>query len=178
MSAFYGRNETGSTVEWYTDPRIFEALGLRFDLDVCAPPGGVPWVPADRFYTRTDDGLTQPWTGTVWCNPPYGLGINLWLERLADHGDGIALVHARSNTRWFREALARATAVCFIAGGVRFASDRSGTQPPGGSPMPCVLLAYGLVAATAVMRSGLGPCLIVPPGTRAGETFAERARAA
>ena len=55
----------------YTPRWVFDAMGLTFDLDVAAPPGG-PWhVPAARYYTAEDDGLTSPWDGLVWCNPPY-----------------------------------------------------------------------------------------------------------
>lgn len=57
--------------DYYTPKDVFDALGLEFDLDVSAPPGGVPWVPAKRYYTLEDDGLTQPWFGRVWMNPPY-----------------------------------------------------------------------------------------------------------
>lgn len=178
MTMRFGRLESGSTVEWYTPPEIFEALKLTFDLDPCAPPGGLPWVPARRFYSRADDGLARPWTGRVWLNPPYGRGIEQWMGKLAAHGDGITLVHARTNTVWWREALSAATAVCFIAGGVRFVSDARGTRPPGASPMGAVLLAYGVPCALHLMQSGLGPCLIVPPGTTPGISLAQRLRQA
>src|SRR5690606_35780948 len=49
--------------DYYTPAWLFDALGLTFDLDVASPPGGVEWVPAARFYTVEDDGLSQPWTG-------------------------------------------------------------------------------------------------------------------
>jgi hypothetical protein len=174
MKVRYGRLDVGSSVEWYTPPELFEAVGLRFDLDPCSPPGGLPWAPIKRWYTRTDDGLARPWRGRVWLNPPYGRGIEHWMKRLTAHGNGIALVHSRTGTVWWREALAGATAVCFVAGRVRFVDGRAGTQPPGASPMPLVLLAYGLECAVAVMRSGLGPTLIVPPGTAPGESIARR----
>jgi hypothetical protein len=177
MTMRFGRLETGSSVEWYSPPEIFEALGLTFDLDPCAPPGGLPWVPAKRFYSRADDGLAQPWDGRVWLNPPYGKGINFWMRKLAAHGDGIAFVHARTSTVWWREALASATAICFVAGGVRFMTDTRGTRPSGSSPLPLVLLAYGTPCAVALMQSGLGPCLIVPPGTLPGLSLAERRKA-
>lgn len=82
--------------DYYTPPHVFEALAVRFDLDVCAPPGGVPWVPADAFFTLEDDGLTKPWHGRVWMNPPYSQAT-AWVRRFIEHGHGIALVgHAKS----------------------------------------------------------------------------------
>jgi phage N-6-adenine-methyltransferase len=172
----FGRLEVGSSVEWYTPPEIFDALGVRFGLDPCAPPGGLPWAPVERYYSARDDGLAQEWHGRVWLNPPYGRGIERWMRRLAAHANGIALVHSRTGTAWWREALASATAVCFIAGRVRFIDGRTGNRPPGASPEPLVLLAYGLECATAVMRSGLGPTLIVPPDTKPGQSIARLSR--
>jgi DNA N-6-adenine-methyltransferase (Dam) len=82
--------------DYYTPKAVFDALGLRFDLDVCAPPGGVPWVPAARYYTVEDDGLAQPWDGRVWMNPPYSQATP-WVRRFIAHRHGVALVgHAKS----------------------------------------------------------------------------------
>jgi hypothetical protein len=82
--------------DYYTPKAVFDALGLRFDLDVAAPPGGVPWIPADRYYTVADDGLALPWTGRVWMNPPYSKAT-AWVDRFIAHGHGVALVgHAKS----------------------------------------------------------------------------------
>jgi hypothetical protein len=166
----------GSSVEWYTPPEIFEALGLTFDIDVCAPPGGLPWIPAKRSLSRADDGLSVAWEGRVWMNPPYGKGIGRWMRKLGAHGNGIAFVHARTGTEWWRQAMTQATAVCFVAGSVRFIRGATGHRPAGSSPMPLVLLAYGFECATAVMRSHLGVCLIVPPGTKPGVSLAQQAK--
>jgi hypothetical protein len=82
----------------YTPAWLFDRLGLRFDLDVAAPPGGAPWVPADRFYDQSADGLASPWFGRVWMNPPYSK-VTPWVERFVAHRHGVALVpFARS--RW------------------------------------------------------------------------------
>lgn len=94
--------------DYYTPPQVFEALRLTFDLDVCAPPGGVPWLPAARFYTKADDGLSKPWEGRVWMNPPYSQAT-AWVRRFIDHGHGVALVsHAKS--AWHPELWAKADA--------------------------------------------------------------------
>jgi hypothetical protein len=58
----------GATDDWYTPPPIFAALGLRFALDPCSP-GPDHWVPADRIYTKANNGLVQPWQGLVFMNP-------------------------------------------------------------------------------------------------------------
>lgn len=162
MSARYDKLAIGSSVEWYTPPEIFAALGLRFDLDPCAPPGGLPWIPAAAFYSRDDDGLAQSWHGRVWLNPPYGRGIEQWMRRLAAHGDGIALVHRRTDTVWWREAIGAASAVCFVAGRVRFVRGATMSAVGPGSPTPSALIGYGLVCATALAASGLGSTLIIP----------------
>lgn len=166
MSATYRRYDRidpkTTSVEWYTPESVFAALGLTFDLDPCAPPGGLPWVPAKRSFSRADDGLAQPWHGRVWVNPPYGRGIEEWMRKLAEHGDGIALVFCRSDTRWWQESLRSADAVCFIRGRLRFVRGADRTQPPGVSPAPSVLLAYGPECAAALMRSGLGPTVLLP----------------
>lgn len=148
-----GALDVGASAEWYTPPGIFDALGLKFGLDPCAPAGGVPWVPADRHYCAADDGLSQLWEGRVWLNPPYGAATAAWVARLARHGDGIALVFARTDTAWSQAAMRSAAAVCFIAGRLSFVGPtRSGHN----AAAPSMLLAYGDECARAVAASGLG----------------------
>lgn len=151
---FTHETRVNKSVEWFTPPEIFKALNIRFDLDPCAAEGGA-FVPADRYYTKSDDGLNQEWEGTVFVNPPYGADTPVWLQKLIEHGDGIALVFSRTDTRWAQEALARADVVCFISGRVKFyagnTTDNSGT--PGTGSM---LLAYGSKASAALEGSGLG----------------------
>lgn len=160
----HDRNQSDSTDEWYTPLHVFDALGLDFDLDPAAPPGGVPWIPARRHYTESDDGLSRPWEGRVWLNPPYGRQTRLWLERLSDHGNGIALVFARSDTAWFQEFVPSATAVCFVAGRLRFVPG-DGRDESSTAGAPSLLIAYGLTCALAVAQSGLGRTFLVPQGS-------------
>jgi DNA N-6-adenine-methyltransferase (Dam) len=163
MSGFRHEPTKGRSVEWYTPPELFEALGITFELDPSAPPGGVPWVPAARHFSLEDDGLSQPWKGRVWLNPPYGRDIGRWLERLAAHGDGLALVFARTDTAWFHRAFGAATAVCFIKGRLRFVPG-GGQAATGAAGAPSVLLAYGLPCSLALAVSGLGRTCMVPGG--------------
>lgn len=83
--------------ECYTPQWVFDAMGLRFDLDVAAPTDRKQIsVPADRFYTEADNGLVQPWTGRVWMNPPFSK-ITPWIHKFLEHGNGVCLVPLSSN---------------------------------------------------------------------------------
>ena len=104
---------TNNHDEWLTPPEIIRALG-GFDLDPCAPVNR-PWDMASQHYTVMDNGLQKPWFGRVWCNPPYGRETFKWMEKLASHGSGIALIFARTETRGFHAQIwGKAHSVFFL----------------------------------------------------------------
>ena len=78
-------DDTDLVDERRTQPDTF-GQALRFagiddvDLDVAA--NGANSL-ARRWYDRADDGLAQPWTGRVWCNPPYS-DISSWVRKAWD----------------------------------------------------------------------------------------------
>lgn len=146
-SGFTHEYDSGETVVWLTPPELLAALG-PFDLDPCAAVGQ-PWPTARRHYTVHDNGLAQPWSGFVWCNPPFGRGIERWLERMAEHGNGIALVPGRTETRWFQGGVwAEADGTLFLHGRTRF-HDIHGRPADSTIGTPICLAAYG---AEAVRR--------------------------
>lgn len=139
------------TVEWLTPPEIVQALG-PFDLDPCAPEIR-PWPTAKEHFTR--DGLDRPWHGRVWINPPYGLEAEKWVRALADHGNGICLLFARTETRMFFEQVwPRASGILFLRGRLHFHRP-DGTRAGGNSGGPSCLIAYGETNAHRLERSGL-----------------------
>ena len=138
--------------EWWTPPHIFDALGVEFDLDPCAPDGGVPWVPAKKHCTAPMDGLRSPWEGTVWMNPPYS-HVGRWMSRFTEHNNGIALAFARTDTAWFQSVAPVATGLCFIRGRLRFHSPAGVAAE--NAPAPSVLIGLGDVGRI-VGRCGLG----------------------
>jgi hypothetical protein len=140
--------------EWLTPPEIVRALG-PFDLDPCSPVAR-PWDTATAHYNVKDDGLAQPWRGRVWLNPPFGLQAIKWLRRLVAHGNGIALIPARTETRMFYGCVWDvADAICFVRGRPHF-HYVDGTRAKANSGAPICLIAYGGTNATALARSGLG----------------------
>ncbi len=126
--------------EWLTPPGVIEALG-PFDLDPCAPVVR-PWDTAQAHYTIEDDGLSKPWTGRVWMNPPYGRATPTWIARLAEHGQGTALLMVRTDTAWFQDhVFERASGLFFLRGRVAFHEPDGRKADP--APAPCVLVGYG-----------------------------------
>ena len=139
--------------EWLTPPHVLRALG-PFDLDPCAPVVR-PWPMAAEHYTALDGGLNLPWIGRVWLNPPYGQETAKWMERMADHGNGVALIFARTETAiFFPWVWERATAWLFLKGRLHF-HYVDGTRAASNSGAPSVLVAYGDNNAKALECSGL-----------------------
>lgn len=101
--------DNGTSDDYYTPPFIFDALNIEFDMDVAAPPNGVPWIPAKRSLTIIDDGLSTPWQGRVWCNPPYS-NPRPWAEKLIKHNNGIALL-PMSKSGWLNVVWAECSGI-------------------------------------------------------------------
>ncbi len=140
----------------YLTPReILTPLG-SFDLDPCAAPSPRPWPTAARHIELPEDGLAAEWSGRVWLNPPFGREASAWLERMAAHGNGIALVPARTETAMFyRSVWGVATGVLFLRGRPHF-HRAEGSRLPFNSGAPIALIAYGQMNAAVLRRSDLG----------------------
>lgn len=146
------RAHRGATDSWITPRHLIERLG-PFDLDPCEAPVQ-PWPCAHQAFT--DGGLTRPWHGRVWLNPPYGPQTGRWLERLAEHGDGIALTFARTETRMFhRYVFGRAAALMFLEGRLYFYRP-DGSRAAGNAGGPSVLIAYGERNVACLNAAGRG----------------------
>lgn len=149
--------KNGGHDEWLTPPEIVRALGV-FDLDPCSPVAR-PWDTAARHYSVLDDGLAQPWAGRVWLNPPFGREAVKWLRRLVEHGDGIALVPARTETAMYYECVwGVADAVCFMKGRPHF-HYVDGRRAAANSGAPIALIAYGQRNVAALREADLGVVL-------------------
>jgi hypothetical protein len=157
----------GASDEWYTPAFVFEAMGVRFDLDVAAP---VAKCPASAWCNNaySHDSLTRIWPGFVWMNPPFGgrNGLVPWLEKFFAHGDGVALVPDRTSAPWFHRYACRADAVLFVgkpnpprksSNKIQFIrpSGEPGKSPAQGTAL-LALGARGAVALRNARRAGLG----------------------
>ena len=147
-----GSGSVATTHDWLTPPEILSALG-SFDMDPCASQHQ-PWRTAAQQFTIEDDGLARDWSGRVWCNPPYGPHAEKFLRRMAEHGNGIAFIFARTETKAFQEwCWKRADGMLFMAGRVRFRLPGGGQAGTAGAPS--VLVAYGRENLKALRESGI-----------------------
>lgn len=140
---------------WLTPPEILGVLG-DFDLDPCAAPSPRPWPTANDHISPPANGLLAEWWGRVWMNPPFGRNAEKWMAKLAAHGNGIALIPARTETvMFYRWVWGAADAVLFVRGRPHF-HRADGSRAPFNSGAPICLVAYGVANVTALDRSGLG----------------------
>jgi hypothetical protein len=141
-------------VDIHTPPYIFAGIPLSFDLDPASPLSG-PVTPARHHYTLEQDGLTQPWFGMVWLNPPYNRWeIGRWIAKLAEHGRGVALVYACTDTAWFQDY--PPDRLLLLRGRVRFV-ERKGSRTVSGAS-PSMLMAYGREAVEGLAGATLKGC--------------------
>lgn len=145
---------------WLTPPEILKPLG-KFDLDPCSPANR-PWDTAAKHISLPADGLVAEWSGRVWLNPPFGKSAAHWLRKLAHHGNGIALIPARTETEMFyKNVWGHADAVCFLRGRPHF-HRLDGSRAAFNSGAPICLVAYGKANARVLKACGLGVTLACP----------------
>lgn len=150
----------GLNDEWLTPPELQQALG-KFDLDPCSPIER-PWPTAHAHLTIEDDGLSHQWTGRVWLNPPFSRRERpLWMRKMAEHGNGIMLVPAATETAAFDEWVwKRADAVCFVKGRPHF-HYVTGERSKANCGTAIALVAYGAENIAAFVQANLGKTLVL-----------------
>lgn len=113
---------------------FFKALDeeFHFTLDVCAEPHNAK---CKRYFSPEDDGLSQPWDGVCWMNPPYGRNVTgKWIEKARQSAqDGatvVCLIPARTDTRFWHEHVMHADEIRLVKGRIRFVGSESGAPFP------------------------------------------------
>lgn len=125
---------SSATAQWATPQDFFDKLDkvFNFTLDVCALPENAK---CSKYYTPTQDGLKQEWKGVVWMNPPYGREIGKWIEKasLESNRGGVivvALLPARTDTRWFHDFIYNKAKVEFVKGRLKFGNSKNSAPFP------------------------------------------------
>lgn len=156
----FAHDRTTGKEDWLTPPHIIHSLG-SFDTDPCSPIGR-PWDTAALHYTAQDNGLLKPWNGRVWMNPPYGDQTENWMRRMAEHGNGIALIFARTETKTFHPWVWKhADGLLWLKGRLRFFTKEG--KEGGTAGAPSVLISYGSENSAALKDSGLNGHFMLNP---------------
>lgn len=156
----YEKQVRGGTNDWLTPPDLVKMLG-SFELDPCGCPG-MPWRLAPvTFMPPRQDGLSLPWKGRVFCNPPYGDAITDWVERIHEHGDGILLIYSRTETDAWLRVWATGHGFLFPHGRIAFYTPR-GIKKSGGTA-PSALIAYGRRNVAALRNAGIAGAFLERP---------------
>lgn len=123
--------------DWATPAAVYAELHkeFNFDDDPC-PLGELPEV-------GKLDGLARTWGKCVFCNPPYS-AIPQFIdkaERSLKSGTQLVcfLLPARTDTRWFHDALLGKAEIRFIRGRLKFGGSKTS------APFPSMV---------AILRSG------------------------
>ncbi|WP_409568134.1 DNA N-6-adenine-methyltransferase [Methylobacterium sp. E-066] len=164
---------------WETPPELVAALESvfgRFDLDPCAATADASRarVKARVRLTVHDNGLTLPWRGRIFVNPPYGKQLGTWVAKCAGEASGgamvVGLVPARTDTRWWHLYIAGAADVFMLRGRLRFGD---GAMP---APFPSAVVVWGASAKQAAQVGAALPVawhvpapIKAPPRGRARE---------
>lgn len=92
---------------------------LAFDMDVAANDENHK---CRIYYTEKENGLKQDWTGTVWCNPPYGRNIKAWVKKASERVGGVTvmLLPVRTDTGWWQDYILGKADVRYIRGRIQF----------------------------------------------------------
>jgi phage N-6-adenine-methyltransferase len=138
-AAVFGRDRR----PWETPAKFFAELdaAFGFELDVCALPENAK---CKRFFTPEQDGLAQEWRGRCWMNPPYGPGIEKWMQKAYESAKAgalvVCLVPARVDTAWWHDYASKGS-ITFLRVRLKFV----GAQWT--APFPCAVVVFSPLSA-------------------------------
>lgn len=124
---------SSKTDMWATPQDFFDMLDSEFGftLDACAVRENAKCA---AYYTPQQDGLSQPWPGRVWCNPPYGREIGRWVKKAYETAAGggfvVMLLPARTDTKWFHDYIYGKSQIRFIKGRLKFGGCQNAAPFP------------------------------------------------
>jgi len=119
--------------DWETPQWLFDELDkeFEFELDVCASRENQKIA---FYFTERQDSLNIDWkseldqsiikTYNCWMNPPYGRKIGKWIKKANEEAKKgcivVALLPARTDTKWFHEYIYKKHEIRFLKGRLKF----------------------------------------------------------
>jgi site-specific DNA-methyltransferase (adenine-specific) len=136
---------SSKSTEWGTPPEMFDTLNkvFHFTLDPAATHENHL---CDKYFTIAEDGLKESWGGNnVFCNPPYGRGLDKWVEKCNVETQFCKVIvlpiPVRTDVPYFHTGLlAKCPYICFIKGRVKFLM--TGNSKSNSAPFPSMLCVW------------------------------------
>ena len=119
--------------EWTTPPELFEKLYdiYSFTIDACASDKNTL---LSHYYTKADSCLDKTPVGErIFMNPPYGREIGKfvqWAYEVGSRNLVIALLPARTDTKWFHSYIYNKAKITFLPGRLKFGGAKNSAPFP------------------------------------------------
>lgn len=153
--------------DWETPADFFNLLDriFHFKLDACASAHNMK---CETHFTKEEDGLSQAWHThkRVWLNPPYGRGIERWMEKAYRESlNGcivVCVVPHRSDTTWWHDWVKNKALVTPVRKRLKFRNPIKCPDGSGNSVFPSAVVIYGLdidaiINSQSTVHIGRGP---------------------
>lgn len=150
MSRIHGGMFTSDRLDWETPQAFFDLVDAEFGftLDAAASSDNAKCA---MYYGIEEDGLTQPWRGTVWCNPPYGRSIKDWVRKGFEESrlgaTVVMLIPARTDTAYWHDYVMQAAEIRLLRGRLVFGGGESN------APFPNALVVFRPGVSQTVLSS-------------------------
>lgn len=146
---------------WATKMRA--ALGGVIDLDPCAARPELDQIQALVAYLWPErDGLALPWSGSVYCNPPYDrVGVRAFADKAiaeAPNCRALAmLVPLAPTARWWRDLARHAELCVLLSQRIAFIDGSDGGDPKVGTGRGDLCVFGWRLAAPAALKGIVVP---------------------
>tara|TARA_X000001382_G_C3150021_1_gene172692 strand:- start:56 stop:550 length:495 start_codon:yes stop_codon:yes gene_type:complete len=133
---------TSNKPNWQTPKWLFDKLNNHFNFlcDVCAEDHNTL---CDKYYTSYDSCLDKDWEVCNFMNPPYGREIGKFIEKaytewVLNDFTTVALLPARTDTKWFHNFIYNQARIVFIKGRLKF----EGGKKLAPAPFPSMIVVW------------------------------------
>ena len=127
---------SSKSLEWATPQHFFDQLEERFGKFTLDPCANASNYKVKHHFTESEGGLEKDWGGhQVFMNPPYGRQIKHWIKKAYEEGQKnnttvVALIPARTDTRYWHDYVMKSSAIYFVKGRLKFGNGENSAPFP------------------------------------------------
>ena len=124
---------TSNSGEWSTPQDLFDELNKEFHfvIDVCSSDINAK---CKKHFTKENSCFQSNWESPAFMNPPYGREIGNFIAKARDEQDKgitiVALLPARTDTKWFHNYILGKQEIRFIEGRLKFGGSKNSAPFP------------------------------------------------